>query len=327
MYGRPQTSAHLDQPGGSRCGPPSVSRCGRRDRRRVQDPAGQPRHQRARAVDACGCRCPDDRTAGREPRRRVPGAGIVFAGAMCTFGVTPLAHQGDPGGVGRLARRSPRARARSSCPVTVRSAARKKFVTCSSTSGRASTPTVTSARLGTGPWDGWTARDHDAVNVERAAMLRRGDDAIPDALWRIVAPLMQSRRPSLLAAASPSSLCSPPARPTVRSRPRPLRRRPPSTVDRPAAEGLPAFYGIPDPLPAGKPGDDHQDRAGVRAGAPRDDPAGHVPLAVDPGEGHPRHRPHRGAQHATARRRLSRHLVGARHDRHRRRVRALAAAG
>jgi len=26
----------------------------------------------------------------------VPGAGVVFAGALCSFGVTPIAFQGDP---------------------------------------------------------------------------------------------------------------------------------------------------------------------------------------------------------------------------------------
>jgi hypothetical protein len=30
-----------------------------------------------------------------------------------------------------------------------------------------------------GPWDAWIAREHDAINVERAAMLARGDDDIP----------------------------------------------------------------------------------------------------------------------------------------------------
>ena len=38
--------------------------------------------------------------------------------------------------------------------------------------------------LGSGPWDTWVARDHDEINVERAAMLARGDDGIPPSLLR-----------------------------------------------------------------------------------------------------------------------------------------------
>ena len=30
-----------------------------------------------------------------------------------------------------------------------------------------------------GPWDTWLDRERDVINVERAAMLARGDDEIP----------------------------------------------------------------------------------------------------------------------------------------------------
>ena len=30
-----------------------------------------------------------------------------------------------------------------------------------------------------GPWDAWLERERDVINVERAAMLARGDDQIP----------------------------------------------------------------------------------------------------------------------------------------------------
>ena len=36
------------------------------------------------------------------------------------------------------------------------------------------------ARIGPGPWDEWADREHDEVNVERAALLAAGDDAVPD---------------------------------------------------------------------------------------------------------------------------------------------------
>jgi hypothetical protein len=38
------------------------------------------------------------------------------------------------------------------------------------------------SRLAPGPWESWTGREHDVVNVERAAMLARGDDGIPRSL-------------------------------------------------------------------------------------------------------------------------------------------------
>jgi hypothetical protein len=40
-------------------------------------------------------------------------------------------------------------------------------------------------RLGTGPWDGWRDREHDVVNVERAALLADGDDAVPPSMLRL----------------------------------------------------------------------------------------------------------------------------------------------
>lgn len=40
------------------------------------------------------------------------------------------------------------------------------------------------ARIPEGPWDDWTARDLDAIAVERAAMLARGDDGVPPTMLR-----------------------------------------------------------------------------------------------------------------------------------------------
>ena len=37
-----------------------------------------------------------------------------------------------------------------------------------------------------GPWDTWLERERDAINVERAALLARGDDRIPDAMLRAI---------------------------------------------------------------------------------------------------------------------------------------------
>ena len=33
-----------------------------------------------------------------------------------------------------------------------------------------------------GPWDEWSGRENDAINIERAALLASGEDAIPPTL-------------------------------------------------------------------------------------------------------------------------------------------------
>jgi hypothetical protein len=37
-----------------------------------------------------------------------------------------------------------------------------------------------------GPWDGWLERDRDAINIEKAAMLRAGDDGMPPSMLRAI---------------------------------------------------------------------------------------------------------------------------------------------
>ena len=36
-----------------------------------------------------------------------------------------------------------------------------------------------------GPWDRWADRHLDEINVERAAMLARGDDGVPSSMLRL----------------------------------------------------------------------------------------------------------------------------------------------
>ena len=115
----------------------------------------------------------------------VPGAQIVFAGAMASFGVTPLAYQGDPGawadaldaildlapivvpGIGPIGGEE-----------EVRDL-QAYLRACVAADGDPS-------RIPPGPWDEWAGREHDAVNVERAALLAAGDDAIPPTLLRMI---------------------------------------------------------------------------------------------------------------------------------------------
>ena len=37
-----------------------------------------------------------------------------------------------------------------------------------------------------GPWDEWTDRHLDEINIERAAMLARGDDGVPPSMLRAI---------------------------------------------------------------------------------------------------------------------------------------------
>ena len=104
-----------------------------------------------------------------------PDAGVLFAGALCSFGVTPLAYDGDPAAwaatldeLGSLA------------PIVVPGhgplggeeevAAQAAYLrACVAAEGDP-------AGVPPGPWDGWPGRHWDEVNVERAALLAAGGD-------------------------------------------------------------------------------------------------------------------------------------------------------
>jgi len=114
----------------------------------------------------------------------VPGAQVLFAGAMCSFGAAPLCWQGDPARwadeLDRLVELAPIV-VPGHGPVggeeEVR-ALQAYLRACVSAGGDPS-------RLGVGPWDGWADREHDVVNVERAAMLAAGQDDIPPSMLRL----------------------------------------------------------------------------------------------------------------------------------------------
>ena len=42
------------------------------------------------------------------------------------------------------------------------------------------------AAIAPGPWDTWIDRDRDAINVERAALLARGEDALPPSMLKAI---------------------------------------------------------------------------------------------------------------------------------------------
>ncbi|MEZ5377981.1 MAG: hypothetical protein R2733_15845 [Acidimicrobiales bacterium] len=114
-----------------------------------------------------------------------PESGVVFAGALAGFGVTPLAFDGDP----------------AEWADTLEQVA--EFATTivpghGPPGGKADLLDLVGylravvevdgdlGALPAGPWDNWTNREFDAVNVERAARRRRGDSEIPAAMFELL---------------------------------------------------------------------------------------------------------------------------------------------
>ncbi|MGH9243816.1 MAG: MBL fold metallo-hydrolase [Acidimicrobiales bacterium] len=181
IYGRPQTSAHLDQPAD-----PTVLRALLTEFASEFDDEFTTRPV-SHVVDA-----PVQLTAalavfphGGEQAENlvgvVAGAGVVFAGAMCSFGVTPLAYQGDPAAwadeldevleLGDVIVPGHGARGGEKEVRELQAYLRA----CVAADGDPS-------RLDAGPWDDWPGVEHHVVNIERAAMLARGRDEIPPTL-------------------------------------------------------------------------------------------------------------------------------------------------
>jgi glyoxylase-like metal-dependent hydrolase (beta-lactamase superfamily II) len=115
----------------------------------------------------------------------VPGAQILFAGAMCSFGAAPLCWQGDPAAwadqLDRLVELAPII-VPGHGPIGGEEEVRALqgyLRACAAAGGDPD-------RLAPGPWDDWTDREHDAVNVERAALIAAGDvDGVPPSMLRL----------------------------------------------------------------------------------------------------------------------------------------------
>ncbi|HEY6531191.1 MAG TPA: MBL fold metallo-hydrolase, partial [Acidimicrobiales bacterium] len=113
----------------------------------------------------------------------VPSAGVLMAGAMASFGVTPNAYDGDPeawaDALGELGEQAAvvvpgTGRVGSAADITVMQA----YLYAVSDAGG------DPGRIPDGPWDDWSDRDLDTVNVERAALLAAGDHSVPAAMLR-----------------------------------------------------------------------------------------------------------------------------------------------
>ncbi len=116
---------------------------------------------------------------------RVPAAGVLFAGGMCSFGVTPLAFQGDPAlwaenlnAVVELSETIVPGHGPVGAAAQVHEL-QAYLIACVEADGD---PNAIPA----GPWDGWADRHLDAINVERAYLLSRGEDRIPSSMLRAI---------------------------------------------------------------------------------------------------------------------------------------------
>ena len=109
----------------------------------------------------------------------VEDADVLFAGDLCFFGVTPLAFQGDPAAwaavldvVGELADTIVPGHGPIGGAAEV-AALRGYLAAC------------VSGTIPAGPWDSWLERaERDPINIEKAAMLRAGDDGMPPSMLR-----------------------------------------------------------------------------------------------------------------------------------------------
>ncbi len=113
----------------------------------------------------------------------VPGADVLFAGAMCSFGTTPLVFDGDPAtwantldSVAELATTIVPGHGPVGDATDV-AALRDYLLAVVAAEGNPNA-------IGSGPWDDWADRHFDEINVERAAMLSAGDRSPPPTLLR-----------------------------------------------------------------------------------------------------------------------------------------------
>ncbi len=114
-----------------------------------------------------------------------PGTSTVFLGALGSFGVTPLAFAGDPAAwASTLHQLADLATTfvPGHGPVGGRGDVETLaayFDACVAAAGDVDA-------LADGPWEGWTDRRFDAVNVERAARLANGDQSIPTSMFELL---------------------------------------------------------------------------------------------------------------------------------------------
>jgi cyclase len=181
VYGRAQCSTHLDQPAD-----PDLLR---RFYPAVADQIGDefPTRPVSHVVTAAAYLTPAVAAVplqGQQLENLVvvaPGAGVVFAGAMAAFGLTPNAAQGDPAAwadsLDDLLELAPVV-VPGHGPVGGEEEVRDLQAYLRACVEAGGDP----GKFPTGPWDRWPGREWDVVNIERAALLERGVDDIPPSL-------------------------------------------------------------------------------------------------------------------------------------------------
>jgi cyclase len=185
IYARPQASDHLDQP----ADPSLFRRLHPGFAAEFVDDEGAPPLTRpvSHVIDAPVQLTPAVTVvplAGQQAENLVAvvaGAGVVLAGAMASFGVTPNAAQGDPARwadqLDDLLELGPIV-VPGHGPIGGEEEVRDLQAYLRAVV--AADGDVT--RLAPGPWSSWTAREWDVVNVERAAILAAGRDEPPPTL-------------------------------------------------------------------------------------------------------------------------------------------------
>jgi cyclase len=183
-YGRPQTSALLDQP-------PNVAVYRHLypddavtfDEDFATRPVSHTIDQAAWLTPTV-CALPVEGQQQQNLVVLVPGADLLFAGALGAFGVTPNCFDGDPiawadtlGELSELATTIvPGIGPVGGADDMV--ALQAYLYACAEAGGDVDA-------IPPGPWDRWKDRHFDHVNVERAAMLARGDRGVPPSMLRL----------------------------------------------------------------------------------------------------------------------------------------------
>jgi len=115
----------------------------------------------------------------------VPGAEVLFGGAMCTFGVTPNAFDGDPAAwadaLGELMDLAPII-----VPGIGPVGGAEELLALQAYLYACVDAADDGGAIPAGPWDEWTGRHFDAVNIERAALVAAGDLSVPPSMMRLI---------------------------------------------------------------------------------------------------------------------------------------------
>ena len=116
---------------------------------------------------------------------QVPGANVVYTGALASFGVTPLGFEADvPVWIDTLEQL--KAWGELFVPAHGPIGGHEELTTLQEYLQAVVDANGAPGRLASGPWNQWTNAEFHAVNVERAARLRDGDPTPPPAMLTLL---------------------------------------------------------------------------------------------------------------------------------------------